>query len=850
MGGEQRGGGVGMTSVKPGVQERILLHLRDYADYTERVEVPFALSQMGIANAVAIARSNVPRAIAGLKDKGLLIERQTHVTGVTRKRKAYFLTSPGMTVADETWERLSSHPLRVISEDGAVQHTTLSNAIETTPFTIRAVDIIRYMDDNGLVDLRSLNPELIERDLSKHVEKQLVTSLEDLPRIRSFYGRGNELKTMVDLLDARSTTILVPGIAGIGKTALAGKLIETFTHKRNLFYHRVQDWEGSRAFLEALSEWLAAIGNDSLATYLSVTPVPTPQMAVDLVVDSLADVPALVIVDDLHKVADEILYAVIRGLTQRMDDLDETGLILLSRSFRTVVPLKDAEGKITTLVVPLDGLDREACRNLLPSLEPVDEVTYQHIYGLSRGHPLVLDLINRGSIGTTFYETLEMYVEKEIFSKLSGGEKRLLGAIAVFREPMPLEALSGHDLETDLLDGLVEKGLVRLADSEMYDVHDLIREFMTRSIDAAMHTELHARACEWYRMRRERPEHRIEFLYHLSHTGDSDELGTELAETGAELVNSGHMELYATLDHVSRDDVTDSTWPVILELKANILSMQGRWDEARDDYNEAIEMLSSSRKDELMRARIKSSLADISVTQGNAEEALALHKEALESFIKLDDPRGAARTYNNMGYIYRRLRDDKLAMEVYENVEGLLDSEQDPELVESRIKLASALLEMGDSERAKEHAFKSYDETNEGDDAGLAARARAVLGRYYSKTGDSELALHHYTEALAGLSEESDSHAEVEITLLLGEVLVDAGRREEAMDCYRDALMLAESNDYRMLIGELLARLGEAAPDRSRRMDYLQRSLTVFRELGARERMRDIQTKVHRALMG
>ena len=203
-----------------------------------------------------------------------------------------------------------------------------------------------------------------------------------------------------------------------------------------------------------------------------------------------------------------------------------------------------------------------------------------------------------------------------------------------------------------------------------------------------------------------------------------------------------------------------------------------------------------------------------------------------------------------MGYIYRRQRDDKRALEVYANVEGLLNSEEDPELVESRIKLAAAFLEMGELDRAKEHAFKAHDETTSGDDAVLHARARAVLGRFYSKTGDPELALHHYTEALDGLSDQQDSHAEVEITLLLGEVLVDSGRSDEAMECYREALVLAESNDYRMLIGELLARLGEAAPDKSRRMEYLQRSLTVFRELGANDRMRDIQSKVHRALMG
>ena len=110
---------------KPGVQERILLHLSDFSDFMDSVEVPFALSQMGIANAVAIARSNVPRAIAGLKDQGLLVERQAHVQGVSRKRKAYFLTDSGMKLAEETWRRLREFPLRVTLPDGNTVASTL-----------------------------------------------------------------------------------------------------------------------------------------------------------------------------------------------------------------------------------------------------------------------------------------------------------------------------------------------------------------------------------------------------------------------------------------------------------------------------------------------------------------------------------------------------------------------------------------------------------------------------------------------------------------------------------------------------------------------------------------------------
>ena len=191
-----------MAHPKPGVQERILLHLRDYSDYSEEVEVPFALSQMGIANAVAIARSNVPRAIAGLKDQGLLIERQAHVSGVSRKRKAYFLTKPGISLAEETWSRLRDFSFRCIVSDGKTVTTTLGETQEVLPFTMRPVDVIRYLDDNGVMDARTLSEDLIERDLSKHVEKQLVSSLADLPRLRHFYGRTSELEMMVDLLEA------------------------------------------------------------------------------------------------------------------------------------------------------------------------------------------------------------------------------------------------------------------------------------------------------------------------------------------------------------------------------------------------------------------------------------------------------------------------------------------------------------------------------------------------------------------------------------------------------------------------------------------------------------------------
>ncbi len=837
-----------MAVLRPGVQERILLHLRDYIDHADKVEVPFALSQMGIANAVAIARSNVPRAIAGMREQGHLIERQAHVTGVSRKRKAYFLTEEGANIANDIWAKVSTQPVRLVHPDGRSETLELAQALEATELPLRHVDFLRYLDDTGTVDLSILSAELIERDLSKHIEKQLVTSLNDLPRIRRFFGREAEIDSMVALLEGHSSSILIPGIAGIGKTALAGKLLERFTHQRNLLYHRCQDWEGSRAFFEATSEWLSALGHNDLSDYLAVTPVPQASMTVNLIVEGLRDSPALIVIDDLHKVGDETLISALRALTLRIPELDNAGLVMFSRSFRMVVPEADSSGRIVTLVMPLEGLDQESSRQILTAMPNLEMTQFLHIYTLSRGHPLVLELINRGSVGDTFHATLEAFVEQEIFSRLSGPEKRLLGAIAVFREPMPLEAISDIDAETDLLDGLVEKGLARQADSDNYDVHDLVREFLTRSMDESLRQELHSNAKLWYRTRHGVAAERIEFIHHLNESGDTEGLAEVLSSEGHNLVRAGHTELLGILRPLEGQSFDPQSWCIIRELRGDILSIQGRWDEAEAEYKAAIPL---ARKHKMPHelARLLSARADIAVKRGAMDDALEMHRKSLEIQISLRDAVGAARSYNNMGYIYRRRKDNRRALEVYGNVEELLKQEGNPELCDARIRLASAFLEMGEMERARDHAMTAFEET-EGQMDIVHARARAVIGRYYAKAKENELAMQYYSGALDILSDQTDPHSAVEVAMLLGQVLSDAGRKEEAAEHYIDAMVLAEANDFRMLQGELLARLGEVESDRSQKMDYLQRSLTVFRDLGAVDRMREVQASVHLAVMG
>jgi tetratricopeptide (TPR) repeat protein len=839
-----------VSSAKPGVQERILLHLLDYSDYKNSVEVPFSLSQMGIANAVAIARSNVPRAIAGLKDQGLLIERQAHVKGVSRKRKTYFLTDSGMNVAEETWNELRNFPLRCILKDGNISNTNLGEINTILPFSMRSVDIIRYLDENCVLDVRMLSADLIERDLSKHVEKQLVTSLGDLPRLRHFYGREKELDNMCNLLDARATTLMIPGIAGIGKTTMASKLIERFMHRRNLFYHRCQDWEGSRSFFESIADWLANIGDSTFADYIATTPVPKPADSARLLIDALGGAPSLIVIDDFHKISDTTLHQTFQAMALGLlGSEEEIGLVMFSRSFKPVVPAKDAEGRIASLVLPLDGLDSDSGRKLLSSYEDLGEEQWLYIHGISRGHPLVLELINRGASAGAFHETLENYVTVEIFSKLSGEQKRLLSALSIYREPVPLGALAEQDLDTDELDSLVEQGLARQVETDIYDVHDLIREFLLRSLDEKMKIDSHSKCAEWYSKAKQTPGFTIELIYHLINSNSNEEAAKIIVEDGRGLVSLGHMELLGLIENIELSEIILESKTSINQLQGEIMALLGRFEDAKEVFTEA-QNGALKLKNVPVQAEVLSALADIALKQGNLEDALSMHNDALKNFIELGDATGAARTYNNMGYLLRRKNDRSKALESYGEVETILEQNENIELISAQLILARSFLDLGEIERARKHALDAFERSDNSENQQIHARAQAVLGRYHAKIGDLDVASHHYSNALEAMGEEGDILSMVDITILLGEVLQDAGRTEEAMEHFREALIIAEANDLRMQIGELLTRLGTVATDKSRRMEYLQRALSVFRELGAKSRMRDVQTQVHNAVMG
>jgi len=98
----------GIDDVKLTAGEKILIYLYDYIKYRNSFEVPFEVTQDGIAQNTGINRSHIPRSVKKFIDKNYIEEVSAHVKGMGRRRKVYFLTESGIDYAKKIRENISN----------------------------------------------------------------------------------------------------------------------------------------------------------------------------------------------------------------------------------------------------------------------------------------------------------------------------------------------------------------------------------------------------------------------------------------------------------------------------------------------------------------------------------------------------------------------------------------------------------------------------------------------------------------------------------------------------------------------------------------------------------------------
>lgn len=752
------------------IEERILLHIRDYSRHEHDLQAPFALTQDGIAEAVSVVRSAIPRSMKKLVDKGLVKEQVGHVEGVVRRRKIYYLTTAGLVRGQEITEKLEMMKCSVKNMEGEVKEFRISEVNKFLHTNYSILEILGGMDENGLFDYPSYVASKSKKESEEIGAEAFLAFTGKAPKLGFFTGRVKELETLRDWLDGEDRkVIVVHGLAGMGKTTLALKIMEEYRSSRHLVWYRFHPWDTLRYFIKNLAQFLSQIGRRELQRHLDSEPLIDLNEVGEIVEEGLKGLNVLIIVDDFHKARTEIL-PIFSLFVEMLELIDGVKLLLFSRN---IVPFYDRRHvRVKNIVgeLLLEGLTMDAASELLDN-RGLSEIDLNTAYTLTAGHPLSLELLekNTDTKSSPDKADLDIYIQEEIFSRLPDFERRLLEYASVYRHRIPKEnLLEQAEGGYQTLNDLSSRALLEYSHGK-YTVHDLIREFFYDNLSASKQKEYHNIASAYYLKTIEESNWDSD----VPAAGPVDGIETQL-ESGVtdEPSATGMTEmtgevLSATRSHKLGTTVIEALYHLIKsdrakeagELAANYGDSLIELDLA-EELKELIDQLPLDRLEGKTLALVMAHLAEICNHFQNYDMAKNYYIEAIEKFRiihgEAKEPKRMARLYRRLGFIYER---------------------------------------RNEWEASKEHHEKSLELAEKGKDALAISDAYGALGWLSWNMGDHDKANDYYNKCIGMADQIADMPGKAKVYLGICMALAKRGELEEALVYYEKCLEILERNE-------------------------------------------------------
>jgi transposase len=275
----------------------------------------------------------------------------------------------------------------------------------------------------GLDTLTGLLPQI----LAGRVERPAAMAGQRLPRTPDFVGRREEESYYAWRLQTEGAAHIW-GLPGSGKTALAAELAaEGLRYGQTTLWHTCH--AGPEATLAGILRGLAKVlwagGDDTLWRQLRRIDSDTPDTheLLDLLRERLVQRPAVVVLDDFHRVDEreaELLFDALAELVARKS----TRLLLVGR------------WRLDSLAFPpLQGLSERDARLLWAGAPVLSAEQWWALYEATGGLPELLRLVATASrrAGELFRpgdwsKEIAAWAREEIWNRLTLDEQRLLAA--------------------------------------------------------------------------------------------------------------------------------------------------------------------------------------------------------------------------------------------------------------------------------------------------------------------------------------------------------------------------------------------------------------------------------------
>ncbi len=639
--------------------ERLLIHLMEFDEHRDEPDVPLAVCQEGIAQRLHIQVHAVSRALSSLQAEGLVNGRLAHVRGAPKRRKTYFLTEKGHQTAHSIRDQLLKGRV-IFEENGRTVEINLSEISDRLSTgrggTIPFLNLVDHACENDILRLGTI---LAMYGVGEKV-RQCVTVGIGRPIAETLFGRDAELGHLLERIGDDSThSILISGMAGIGKTSLASRFFEDLSGKNHVFWYSLHAWDTEERVLSVLTSFLKSFGRSEASECVkrgySLGDLFTP------LVSDLNGTGAVIFLDDVHKASDS-LQSLLSVLQDAVGASGSSKLVLMSRS-RPQFYSKASAGSYEIELKVLDDTSARRYAEIAKAADPA------RVVSMSRGHPLLLSLMSRGGI-TAVTQNLATFIEQEVCAILSPEERSLLELLSIYRHPV--EAVAIIDNDDRSLISLKSKGLIMEQESGLW-THDFLRDFFRSRLSLQARLMMHKKAVS-YCSQNPGIDWQLETLFHHIEARDWSPALRYSLEHAIDIAHEFPGETLSLLSRIPFDELDDGTRAEMTFLRGQLKEMNNDDVGAADDYSSALGFIAG---DDEFRASILESLGNLKSQLEEWNESFQAHESALKLYEKSHNVDGQIREWLNMGGDFRNRREYGEARDAYSRALTVASKKED-----------------------------------------------------------------------------------------------------------------------------------------------------------------------------
>jgi len=808
---------------------RIIIHLENQESLGNGALVneraPYSLCQEGISEAVELSRNRTSKLLRELVDEGFIKENSSHIKGSKRQRKVYSLTPEGKDKAKTIRGKIEETKVTVKtrSNEQKIKLEHIDSLISSKNPLLVALNNVK---GNNFIDLT-------------HPKK----NTEDV-----FSGRKDELKFLQNRLnkvkDDGSSTILIKGKAGIGKTRLVNEfknhvLSEGFGFLTGKGHY--DTLEPYLPFKEAFDNFENSnktemmefsYTKETFETRRLVKEAKTTQNLIfsettENIRSFAKDYPMVIFIDDLQWVDKDSLM-LFHYLTEKLEDVP----ILFIGAYRS-----EEINRNNFLKEVLQRMNR---KNLYEELElkPLSwENTKEIVQGIIGRIDIpddFIDIIHETSEGNPFFskEFIKQMLEDDVIDpkrdkyplktvdidlpevvddiidrrikNLGQDNLKVLQIGSIIGEEVPFKLINSViDMDAiDILkyvDVLTKTGLWGENPDEdaFYFTHGLIHIFVYESIPTLLRKELHKR----------------------------------VAESIEELFEDNIRKYYSDLGfHYKRAELFSKAFKYFGRAGKEAKRVYAHED-ALEMYDEALELFERADLNEEKKWKILEKHGDVNKIIGKYNDSINdYEKIPLEKI----EPKYKQRIYRKKASVFERKGEFDKALETVEK--GLAENDdKDIETCKLLSRRGFSKMRQGKYDQAKKNFLNALDISENFDRDIIHASIHQGLGDVYSNTGEFDRSINHLETALEDYDNFNDLHGKSSSLNSLASVYSNKGNFDKALENYERSLKLIKMiGDQRYTaaclnnIGTILSKKG----DLEKSLEYYHESHKMWEKIG------------------